>query len=399
MLDLSRVAGQIGEMVGQLKAGGQERQQHLARALTLMVDRSINFEKLKRKAAQSKTTFLVAGLVEPLATHTQPIDTPTDFSVIATDGSQIDVDRHTSARYYLINIGRIRLDYGQNSRATLESLPKLCADDNALVISNGTQQQAVEGALLNIRRSVDECRHLADMAAELPDNQPSLAVIDGSLILWGLSGKEFPDFVVEELLDKGFIKCLDDMLKLAKERPLALASYISFPRSTDVVNALRLAICPHDIADCDKYCGETNIGKRPCDAMAGVQDRDLFANLLGDGERSALFTSQSKIVKENYGQHWVNFFYMKLEDEIARVEIPEWVAQDAAKLGLTHTLMLDQCRRGQGYPAALAEAHEQAVVTGADRENFQQLVEILMADEHMPQATSAKSRSKKTRWV
>jgi GNAT superfamily N-acetyltransferase len=237
------------------------------------------------------------------------------------------------------------------------------------------------------------------MAKELPPTQPSLAVIDGSLILWGLAGKEFPDFVVEELLDKGFIKCLDDMLKLAKERPLALASYISFPRSTDVVNALRLALCPHDLADCDKYCGETNIGQRSCDAVAGVQDRDLFSNLLGEGERSALFTSQSKIVKENYGKHWVNFFYMKLEDEIARVEIPEWVAQDAAKLELTHSLMLDQCRRGQGYPAALSEAHEQAVVTGADRENFQQLVELMMADEHMPQATSAKSRSKKTRWV
>jgi len=396
---LSRVAGQIGEMVDQLKAGGQERQEHLARALTLMVDKSLDFEKLKRKAAQSKTTFLVAGLVEPLTSHTKPADMPSDFSVIATDGSQIDVDRHTSARCYLINIGRIRLDYGQNSRATLEGLPKLCADDNDLVISSGTREQVVEGALLNIKRSVDECRHLADMAAELSPAQPSLAVIDGSLILWGLSSKEYPDFVVEELLDKGFIKCLDDMLKLAQERPLALASYISFPRSTDVVNVLRLVLCPHDLADCDKYCGEINIGKRPCDSVAGVQDRDLFADLLADGERSALFTSQSKIVKENYGKHWVNFFYMKLEDEIARVEIPEWVAQDAAKLGLTHALMLDQCRLGQGYPAALAEAHEQAVVTGADRQNFQQLVEILMADEHMPQATSAKSRSKKTRWV
>jgi hypothetical protein len=399
MLDLSRVAGQIGEMVGQLKAGGQERQQHLARALTLMVDRTLDFDRLKSKTAQSKTTFLVAGLVQPLATHTQPIDTPSDFSVIATDGSQIDVDRHTSARCYLINIGRIRLDYGQKSRATLESLPKLCADDSALVISNGTKEQVVEGALLNIKRSVDECRHLADMAAELPTTRPSLAVIDGSLILWGLAGKEFPDFVVEELLDKGFIKCLDDMLKLAKERPLALASYISFPRSTDVVNALRLALCPHDIADCDKYCGETNIGQRPCDAVAGVQDRDLFTNLLGEGERSALFTSQSKIVRENYGKHWVNFFYMKLEDEIARVELPQWVADDKTKLSLTHALMLDQCRRGQGYPAALAEAHEQAVVTGADRQNFQQLVEVMMTDEHMPQTTSAKSRSKQTRWV
>jgi GNAT superfamily N-acetyltransferase len=386
-------------MVGQLKAGGQERQAHLARALALMVDRSIDFETLKRKAAQSKTTFLVAGLVQPLGSHTPPAALPADFSVIATDGSQIDVDRHQSARCYLINIGRIRLDYGANAGASLESLPKLCADAGDLVISSGTREQAVEGALLNIKRSVDECRHLADMAVELPPSRTALAVIDGSLILWGLSSKEYPDFVVEELLDRGFIKCLDDMMALSRERQLALSSFISFPRSTDVVNVLRLALCPHETADCDKFCGETNIGNRPCDAVSGVQDRDLFDHLLGTGERSALFTSQSKIVKENYGRHRVNFFYIKLEDEIARVEIPEWVAQDPDKLALTHALLLDQCRRGQGYPAALSEAHEQAVVTGADRRNFQQLLEISMADEHMPQTTSAKARSKNTRWV
>ncbi len=399
MLDLSRVAGQIGEMIGQLKAGGQERQEHLVRALTLLVDRAIDFETLKRKASQSKTTFLVAGLVEPLGSHVPPGTIPSDFSIIATDGSQIDVDRHQSARCYLINIGRVRLDYGSDSGAELQSLPQLCADSKDLVISSGTKEQVVEGALLNIKRSVDECRHLADMAAELPKDRPALAVIDGSLILWGLSSKEYPDFVVEQLLDKGFIKCLDDMLKLAQERPLALSSFISFPRSTDVVNVLRLAICPHETADCDKFCGEINIGKRACDAVSGIQDRDLFDSLLGVGERSALFTSQSKIVRESYGRHRVNFFYIKLEDEIARVEIPEWVARDADKLGLTHALLLDQCQRGQGYPAALSEAHEEAVVTGADRRNFLQLVEISMADEHMPQTTSAKARSKNARWL
>jgi len=39
------------------------------------------------------------------------------------------------------------------------------------------------------------------------------------------------------------------------------------------------------------------------------------------------------------------------------------------------------------------------VVTGADRENFWRLVESLLLDEHLPSLSSAKSRSKKTRWV
>ncbi|UCC16211.1 MAG: nuclease, partial [Dehalococcoidales bacterium] len=65
----------------------------------------------------------------------------------------------------------------------------------------------------------------------------------------------------------------------------------------------------------------------------------------------------------------------------------------------THSLILDQCRRGHGYPVALSEALEQAVVTGADRENFWQLVETALADEKIQTFTSAKARSKNTRWV
>ncbi|TES83229.1 MAG: DNA double-strand break repair nuclease NurA, partial [Dehalococcoidia bacterium] len=92
-------------------------------------------------------------------------------------------------------------------------------------------------------------------------------------------------------------------------------------------------------------------------------------------------------------------FYLRVDGEIARVEIPQWAAQDETLLELTHGLVLDQCRRGQGYPVALSEAHEQAVVTGADRETFWQLVESLLIGEHLPTPTSAKSFSKRTRWV
>jgi len=257
------------------------------------------------------------------------------------------------------------------------------------------REQPIEGTLLGIKRSVDECHQLAELAAELPQNYPTLALLDGSLILWGLEA--YPEFVTEALLDKGFLGYLDDMRKLNNGKKLALASYISFPRSTDVVNALRVALCPHDPADCDRYCppGE----KRNCDTVAGVRDRELFSNLLGQGERSVIFTSQSSIVQKHYGRHQVYFFYLKVDDEIARVEIPQWVAIDENLLNLVHTLVLDQCQRGQGYPVALSEAHEKAVVTGADREYFWQLGESFRVKEHLPNLSSAKSQSKKTRWV
>ena len=397
-LDLTKVASQVGGMVSRLKAGGAERQKRLNYALDVLSDKSIDLDYLKRKIVSSKTTWLVAGLVDGLGQHYKASPLPTEFTVIATDGSHIDVDRHRSTRCYLLNIGSVILHYGASPSAVLDSFPCLYSGDEDLVIApSGVKgrEQPIEGVLLGIKRGVEECHQLAEVAAEQPPGSSNLALLDGSLILWGLAGQVYPEFVIETLLNKGFLGYLDQMRKLNKDRRLALASYISFPRSTDVVNALRLVLCPHEVADCDRYCST----KRDCDVVAGVQDRELFSNILGRGERSSLFISQSSIVRKHYGVHQVYFFYLRVDDEIARVEIPQWVAMDEKLLNLVHTLVLDQCQRGQGYPVALSEAHEKAVVTEADRENFWQLIESSLVDEHLPSPSSAKSQSKRTRWI
>jgi len=395
--DLTRLAAQVSSMISRLKDSRQERQQHLKFALDTLRNRAIDLDDLKRKIAASRTTWLVADLVEGLDLRYQAPSTPAGFTVMATDGSHIDVDRHRSTRCYLINIGSAIINYGIEPDAALESSPRLYSEDEDLVITppGGGREQMIEGTLLGIKRAVEECRHLAGLGTGLPGGSASLALLDGSLILWGLEA--YPEFVTEALLVNGFLRCLGDMKKLNSGRRLAIASYISFPRSTDVVNVLRVAICPNEPADCDRYCPP---GKaRDCEAVAGVRDRELFLDLLDSGERSALFISPSKIVRERYGEHRVYFFYLRVDGEIARIEIPQWVAENEFLLNLTHSLVLDQCRRGHGYPVVLSEAHEQAVVTGADRENFWELVESSLVAEHMPSSGSAKSMSKRTRWV
>jgi hypothetical protein len=384
-------------MISRLKGAREERQQRLKFALDTISNQAINLDALKRKIAASKTTWLVADLVEGLDRRYQAPPTPAEFTVMATDGSHIDVDRHRSTRCYLINIGSAVIHYGSKPDATLASSPHLYSSDEDLIITppGGGREQPIEGTVLGIKRAVEECRHLVDLAGALPKGSTSLALLDGTLILWGLEA--YPEFITEALLSNGLLRCLDEMKKLNRDRQLALASYISFPRSTDVVNVLRVAICPHEPPDCDRCCPP---GKaRDCEAVAGVRDRELFMNLLESGERSALFISPSRIVKERYGEHRVYFFYLKVEDEIARIEIPQWVAESESLLNLTHSLVSDQCRRGHGYPVALSEAHEQAVVTGADRENFWELVESSLVAEHIPSSGSAKSLSKRTRWV
>jgi len=394
-LDITKVAAQVSGMIARLRDGSAQRQQRLQCALDTLGNQSADFEALQRKIAAARTTWLVAELVEGLDGHYAAPPAPAEFTVMATDGSHIDVDRHRSARCCLINIGAVVLSYGDEPSASLDSIPYLYSGDEEMMITppgaNKGRQQPLEGTLLGIRRSVDECRYLAELAAGLPAESSTLALIDGTLILWGLEA--YPDFVGDVLLHGGFLRVLDDMKKLNSERRLALASYISFPRGTDVVNALRVALCPQEPVDCDRC------STRDCDVVAGVRDRDLFSNLLGEGERSDIFISQSSVVRKHYGEHKVYFFYVRVGEEIARVEIPQWVALKDTLLNLTHSLVLDQCRRGYGYPVALSEAHEQAVVTGADREEFWQLVEQSLVEEKLPASGSAKSFSKRTRWV
>jgi hypothetical protein len=396
-LDLTKVAAQVIGMIAGLKDSRAEREGRLRSALATLNDPAIDIDGLKKKIKASRTTWLVADIVEGLNRRYATPPAPTDFTVLATDGSHIDVDRHHATRCYLINTGSVMLRYGSRPDAVLVSSPRLYSDDKDLAITppGGGREQLVEGAILGIKRSVEECSRLAGLADALGDNDPALALLDGTLILWGLEA--YPDFVTGALLGDGLLKCLDAMKKLNERRPLALASYISFPRSTDVVNVLRVAICPNDVPDCDTHCPPGK--ERDCEGLAGVRDRDLFMNLLAGGERSALFISPSKVVREHYGEHRIYFFYLRVDDEIARIEIPQWVAEDETLLNITHGLVLDQCRRGQGYPVGLAEAHEQAVVTGADRESFWELVEATLVEERLPGATSAKSFSKRTRWV
>ncbi len=65
-LDLTKVVSQVGGMVARLKAGVEERQKRLQHALDVLRNQASNLDYLTKKIAASKTTWLVAGLVDGL---------------------------------------------------------------------------------------------------------------------------------------------------------------------------------------------------------------------------------------------------------------------------------------------------------------------------------------------
>ena len=390
-------------MAAGLKTRVDEKRRRLAQAQETARDFDAeSYEVRRRRDRKTMAWSLPVVLGSPGYGRPAP-PPPVDYRAVATDGSDIGTDRNIPARCYVINIGVSSLTYGSGSDAELSSHARLYASDEELVITDGDapfRQVGIEGTVLAAKRMAEEALALAEAVATSPTDLPTLAIMDGSLIMLGVASHGYDDYVRRDLVDNGLIRALDELRRLADGRPLTVASYVSMPGGRDVANALRLATCPYDTADCERHCRGTAPGDRPCDEAAmGIVDRDLFWEVLDPGQRSAVFGSSSALVANHYAGHEVHFFYVHAGVEIGRVEIPSWVADDERLVDLTHSLVLDQCARGPGYPVVLMEAHEQAVITASDRRLFVEQVMSVLEEQSLPVYTSEKSRSKRLRWI
>jgi hypothetical protein len=395
-LDLSALSRQVRAMSGSLATEASDKQERQSLALGRYLEESADYGLWAQAADLSRETavWLLARPVEPLnATYELP-PRPAEYALVATDGSQIDVERHGMAACYVINIGRVFLRYGAHPAAKLSSQPSLYYRDEDLYLSDGVRRIPIEGNYLSARRDIEEGVALAKLADEfLEGDAPCAALQDGTLVRWTLAGAE--KFVQDRFLTP-YLAYLDAM----RQRGIPVASYISRPRAPEVAGTIRLMLCP-DVnvaegrgAKCSA-CSDAAAGRTPsCHVCQGLTDADILADMLAEGQRGPLFVSMSRINVESYGPHLIHFFYMRVGREVARVEIPRWVAEDAGMVDLVHTLIYDQCMKGQGYPVALARAHEQAIVRAADRRAFLGIVEGSLLRAELPASDSRKRESK-----
>ena len=400
-LDLGETVTQLDQLAQHL---GNSRADRTGRLDAFLVAAS----QVTAATAQEKTVyepgrpFLAAQVTGALAGSHSPTAPPPDWCVASVDGSHIDVDRHLPVSCYLINLGGCLLTYGSRPDAQFFSRPHLATDPGDLYLTNPTnpaQEEPVTGPLLGLIRTVQELERLAQMVEECPPGLPVLALIDGSLVLWGLSGQGYRPFVRDAIINQRLLTALDRLRELSQRQIVTLAAYVSLPRSTEVVNAVRSCFCTQDPMRCRDTCSNRRSVHAPCDMANDILDRDMFQNLLSPGFRSPLYLTNSSVSREYYGEHQVYFYYLHGETEIGRVEVPKWVADDEKLLALGHSLILDQCRRGQGYPVAISEAHEQAVVRTSDRQIFKEMVSQTLEQRGLTAYTSEKERSKRTPWV
>lgn len=392
-LDLARIAERIALLVGSVDpARERERFAALDKAWAESETATITM-----RLATAKPRFLVARTRNPLQeAHPLPA-IPADYTVAATDGSLIAPDRHSPVRFYLINIGKVRLTYGAEPDAKLDNEPDLRFEEHDLYVPDEVYRVQVNESILGVKRACAELRAVADL---LDQEDEALALQDGTLILWAAESLHdvVRDWAVAEYVSA---------LRVLRDRGIPLASYVSAPGASDVMNALRIALCDYPSMGRPIDCNHCRMrilseGHTPaCDVLPAVTDRFLFERVarLGVGERSVLFDSASGILDHYDDDLRVQFFFINVGTEIARVEVPRWVGSDARLLDRVHAIVYDQAQKGRGYPVVLQEAHEMAVVGTGDRRLVEEAIERQLAGQGIVMIHSGKSGSKRGRYV
>lgn len=382
-LRLERVVGELPGLIERYRARMAAARGALAAAGEALTgwaaDPAAGNRRIEEAMANSPLPYAIALAEPPTAAFDPPPFVP--CTVVAADGSSIEPDRFAPVPCYVINTGWAVLPYGVAGEAALDAKPVVGppeppggGDDDGGDAGFGGRAWGV-----NLQRDALELWHGGTLATDRLPFGPVVMLVDGTLLPWDLDSRQ-----VDEAVRRDVRARTQEVLDLlAVSGPdLSVGAYVSGSRSGDVVQSLAvLAKAGGDWPQADSV---------------------LFARLLGDGQRSAVFRARSqrtKQVEQLFAPpHPVCFFYLRIGGDIARVETPEWAATPE-RLARLHAALVDQCARCGGYPRALQEAHEQAVISGADRLQFARLLENEAARHGIFPGIEGKQMSKRRRAV
>lgn len=381
--ELTRMAEATAERLGQREAARDVSQALLDRYAT-------NWTAVRQALAEAneKADPKFYRSARPL-NETEPLNAaisapapPTRATIIAADGSQIRPDRHAAYLYYLINIGGVVYHHGSGQAPDQFSIPTLHYPQ----VDSKEDKFDDTGGTVSIERDLAEIDMLAQKAEEYRTAvSPILAILDQRLLYWPIG----PAGVAE---NAAVTEWGASMSKIHRAGAL-LAGYIDRP-ATGYVTTLLRSLQALDEPDFDWK----SLGQR--EASWGLTDVHLFSQLLGPGQRSKVFVTVSDPNHKFAAQDQANevcFFYLNPGAhgrQVARVDIPMWVAQEEGMVTAVHALVYDQCQILGDYPYVLARADETAVVTYRDQEQLNFMIDVIMERYGISHTITAKQASK-----
>jgi hypothetical protein len=369
MLNKQKVLSQLQHVVPQLFSTTYQECQQAHILWQWLCDNSVVADSVKDCSSEWPTPLWE----EPLSTAESLLSQKLSYTVTAVDGSQIYPDRHQGIGCYLLNIGTITLAYNDHmSTIECDSVPYVFAPQES-------DSEQLSAEIINCHRGELELQRGLEISRVIKaqDARNHLFLCDGSLILWHLDSKELK--TKEPFLEKS-LQLLDQFY----EQRLLIAGFISLPKSKELVNILRTAI-KQRLVPVESHSV----------SFEYIVDTDILVPFLPTLSRSALFAHCSNLANRYPAHLRPYFLYVNCGQEIVRVEVPAWIAHDKECLNTVLTIILDQCIKGYGYPVALSEAHEQAVVKNVDREFFFQMLYTLSKQHNYSFKPSQKSVKKK----
>jgi len=382
MLNLEGLQSQIRNMVSETKQSTKD----VTHAVTVALEKlsaARTWQALAETLDSTKTSWNYATLTGHPLTVYAASPRPPIVTVCASDGSQVMPDRNFSLGFYLINTSEIVFHYGTDEKCVMRSEPKLFYGEKEMSFKLDGRQAAITGDIVSAKRDQAELETLLAISlAAKKENRPIVAIADGTLIKWSLAA------IKSESFERDLAEQFAHTLSQFRENEIPICSYISSPSSSDVIKSTRIAVFGE--TERDDEIGDAASG------LAGVTDVQLFKQLLKSGERSAVFGSTSSVLK-NYGEdEKIQFCYLQTgEAELARLEFPAWVAKRKATLDLVQSVVLDNVKKGFGYPVILSEAHEAAVVKAAEKQLLMSLIEDAALQLGVRFSYSEKSLSKR----
>lgn len=379
MLKIEKIMLEMKNAVKESKDLQVIKKDLIERALEILKDVSASEIEAKRNFMQ--VDFPVATpLNNPLGKIHAKVDMH-DYIVVATDGSEIPINFDFPLYYYVINIGEIVIKYGDAPYFFANSVPQIFYKEKDLFADIGEQKLMIKGELLDSKMLLEESISLSSLLETIKnENIPIISLLDGTLIQWEVKERN-------EQFKQEFINRFQLLFQKSQELNIPIAGYISGSRSRDVVGIVKL-----QITNSEKKTNNEDIKQFDI-----LQDTDIFGRLLQNGERSILFRSNAPILR--YYAAPIFFFYLNVGSEIVRVEIPAFVAADKQKIDLLHKLLLSQAEKGMGYPVALKEAHEQAVIHNHEKSSMRQIFSELLQKEGISIQENYKSLFKKMRGI
>ncbi|MCC7532016.1 MAG: DNA double-strand break repair nuclease NurA [Candidatus Melainabacteria bacterium] len=334
----------------------------------------------------------------PTAIPLEPIDknipvgkdtTAKPVTVVAVDGSQIMPSHHEIHTCFLLNIGSAIISYGIKAPPVLDTEPRLYHTDEDLYPLVDRRRMHIDELYVSLERQILELEKLAELSLQsLLRGAPVVALLDGSLIPWSV--EKMPGGYIE-----AYLKRMTEALETMHDAGVPLFGYLSNSRSADLVNDLRVYICPYESSHCRDHCGQLNEEDFPCSQIWPLSDRQLVAKSLKYAERTAAFLSGASVTKLMRAEQRICFSYFNVGNEVARIEFPRWMLDHKELLESALQAVKSQVRKGMGYPVCLAEAHHLAVIRGGDRQKFFELVARQLVQLGLKPVTISAKESKK----